>query len=714
MAIASRYFVGIAEGIRSHELSTLSKIEYLEHRSLELNMERDRLQSRISYLEAAISAAYEDTDEDGCPDYSLISELEAQLTYEENALTIAETELNRTNGELDQQKIELSAVLGEKEQTLFEIQERARATAQNISIAGGMFGAYAGVGSSLQQSMQVSLSSLSQAAAILGGSTEGGGGGGGSGSRQAPAQRGSLSQGPSRTGPLSAFAIRPPSGSGPYTSGRYTTFQGSGITPAFRPGFHASGAASGHAHSAGFRSSQGTNAYASTSFSRPLQGDGSFQTGNIRSFHSAQSTNSYTSAAFGHAFQDGHSQGGTARSFHSRQSASRQEQNWSGRERPQPFRKSFRRFGRSVEGEPAAQAKADLAHYRENEGLYTYADYGEHPQMRFVDPKTVLCWQMGDEESFWSYKGRSKQEYLQMAAEIETVHLLHKTQNASYAQIAQLGGVLGACASQYFLEGAIRVEKVGDAYMFQEDGRHRLEAAIEAGVTKLPVLVVGEHKIPAFAAHQDILGRSFVIGMQKVIDATPHTDVGQLYEKYGELVSIQDIHDQTTCAHFTQGKGVSMNIDAAAKGSVIDAPYQTAFHEFGHNIDYLMGGGTPISESWGGGALLKALQEDYARLKGTRTDNELVQFLKDAAAKRGLSLMDIGNISDILESLTGISYPLGAGHGADYWKNRSPCKEFFAETLDSAAANERSYLLMKKFFPGAVAVVHKIIGGTEL
>ena len=81
--------------------------------------------------------------------------------------------------------------------------------------------------------------------------------------------------------------------------------------------------------------------------------------------------------------------------------------------------------------------------------------------------------------------------------------------------------------------------------------------------------------------------------------------------------------------------------------------------------------------------------------------------------------------------MTGIDYPLGSGHGSkfvqeigsdgsvverkiSYWQNRLPNKEFFAETLDGAAANEESYLMMKRFFPTAVSVVHKIIGGDKL
>lgn len=175
MAIRSRDFVGIAEEIKSHELSTKGKIEQLNGRISELSGRKSSLNGTISYLEAAIAAAYEDTDEDGDPDYGLIASLEAEKGSAENELSGVEQDLDSTGGELEQSENELESVLEEKAQTLFEIQERARTMSKNIALAGGMYGAYSGVGGSLQNSMQTSLSALSQAASILGGSVDGNG-----------------------------------------------------------------------------------------------------------------------------------------------------------------------------------------------------------------------------------------------------------------------------------------------------------------------------------------------------------------------------------------------------------------------------------------------------------------------------------------------------------------------------------------------------------
>ena len=81
------------------------------------------------------------------------------------------------------------------------------------------------------------------------------------------------------------------------------------------------------------------------------------------------------------------------------------------------------------------------------------------------------------------------------------------------------------------------------------------------------------------------------------------------------------------------------------------------------------------------------------------------------AVKNRWSLKETLALSDMIESFTGISNPLGSGHGKNYWKNRLPCREFFAEVLDGAAANEGSYALLKQMFPRGVEGVHRIIGG---
>ena len=271
MAVRSRDFVGIAEGIRSHELSTKSQIENLRGRMSELSSRRSSLNSTISYLEAAIAAAYENTDEDGDPDYALIASLEAQLDDAEDELSEVHQDIDATGNELEIKEDELEKVEEEKAQTLFEIQERARKTSSNISLAGGMYGAYSGVGGTLQNSLQTSLSSLTQAAGILGGSVEGAssgsrGGLSGAGNTTSGNAGTSLGDNGSLNGPLSAFTGGYSGGALPLTASRFSTNQDHLTTPATMPNFHSGRGSINTKPPQFFTSAQNANEYALSSF----------------------------------------------------------------------------------------------------------------------------------------------------------------------------------------------------------------------------------------------------------------------------------------------------------------------------------------------------------------------------------------------------------------------------------------------------------------
>lgn len=294
MAIRSKGFVGIAEGIKSHELSTKGRIESLRGTISELSGAKRSLESQISYLEAALAAAYEDTDEDGDPDYGRISAIEAQISQAEGQLSEVEGELDDAHGELTKSEAELDGVMEEKARTLFEIQERARKTSNNIAVAGGMYGAYSGVGSSLQSSMQTSLASLSQAASILDGSVDGftGGGSGGGGGGSSTGGRGMTSQGELSTSALSAFAVGAATSS--ILSGNtspasapssFTTNHTNGATPATMSGFRSGQQSINPQRTLNFNTDQGENSYATTSFSKSDESKLSAQSEN---YHSSQ------------------------------------------------------------------------------------------------------------------------------------------------------------------------------------------------------------------------------------------------------------------------------------------------------------------------------------------------------------------------------------------------------------------------------------------
>lgn len=289
MAVRSREFVGIAEGIRSHELSTKGLIENLNIEISELSDEVSSVSHEISHLEAEIAAAYEDTDEDGEPNYGLIAALEGKKELKEARLMRKEQELHSTEKELDAKKAELKAVEEEKAQTLFEIQERARKTSANIDSVSNAYGAYAAAAARLQSSLQSSFSSLSQAAGILGGSVSGGGsgtasGGGYSAPRKAGGVSGSIN---TESGSLAAFTSGYSDGrSFSSSASRFSTNQSQLVTPA-TIGCYRSGKGTFQAKtSQNFVSGQNANEYTSGSFMDHVSAKTSPQ--NVNTYTSSQ------------------------------------------------------------------------------------------------------------------------------------------------------------------------------------------------------------------------------------------------------------------------------------------------------------------------------------------------------------------------------------------------------------------------------------------
>ena len=273
MAIRSKDFVGIAEGIRSHELSAKDQIEKLKGRISELSGRKSSLNGTISYLEAAIAAAYEDTDEDGYPDYGLIAALEAEKNAAKSELAEVDQDLDTTDGELEDKQDELEEVEEEKAQTLFEIQERARKTSNNINLAGGMYGAYASVGETLQNALQGSLSSLTQAAGILGGSVDSGSSGSynssASGIGHSASEQGGSGSDTSvkaETGALAAFVGKNSGEELPLSAGQFSTSQDQLVTPATSPNYHSGKGTINAKPIQNFATEQSANEYALSSF----------------------------------------------------------------------------------------------------------------------------------------------------------------------------------------------------------------------------------------------------------------------------------------------------------------------------------------------------------------------------------------------------------------------------------------------------------------
>lgn len=505
MAVRSRDFVSIAEGIRNHELSTKSQIETLKGHMSELSGRRSSLNSTISYLEAAIAAAYEDTDEDGDPDYGLIASLEAEKSSAENELSGVKQDLDSTGIELESKQKELEAVEEEKAQTLFEIQERSRKTSQNISLAGGMYGAYAGVGSTLQNSLQTSLSSLTQAAGILGGFVDGASGG--SLGKFSSGETGTSSGvGNTETGALSAFTGGYLDEILPLPASQFNTSQDQVSTPATMPNFHSGQGAINPKVSQRFTSEQNANAYVVDSFAASPE-DAPILPG-VTEYLSGQESQS-AQCTFKSKNSQTQSNAGRTSVYEGNYRSAQETQGFSGfidatktvpmiaRRGKNPFVDSLivqdwelgRYSDLTISLFRKQAARSDYEAYMKNPSDYRHISYDKKPVI-YIDPATICEIRGIDDPNFWTYKSTTYSSYIDMARQIPSVYSMVKA-GQKLADLAKRGDIIGACARNYFLNDDITVMRVGNGYIFGGEGRHRVMAALIAGVN-IPVRVSDE------------------------------------------------------------------------------------------------------------------------------------------------------------------------------------------------------------------------------
>lgn len=199
-----------------------------------------------------------------------------------------------------------------------------------------------------------------------------------------------------------------------------------------------------------------------------------------------------------------------------------------------------------------------------------------------------------------------------------------------------------------------------------------------------------------------------------ILEACDNEDAKAIYEKFAEDVALLD-DKYKGGAHFSAYyEGCKFNAKKVKLGDTIHRPFETAFHEFGHNLDFVAGGeniGAYLSNLPIDGERLKdVIRWDYDSYKlalGSQTDKDFIRELKKNIK---FTAYNKGNVSDILEFCTGIDYPLGVGHGVKYHKTEGQTeKEFFTEVISSAVANKESYEMMKEIFPTAVDMVWKMV-----
>lgn len=280
------------------------------------------------------------------------------------------------------------------------------------------------------------------------------------------------------------------------------------------------------------------------------------------------------------------------------------------------------------------------------------------------------------------------------------------------------------------------------------------------------------------------LGQDYVDAMDTLLHFTEEQDAAELYRRFGDVVRIGD-PGISGGAYFDGSDGmVYMNAEKARSGDGdLHGPYQTAFHEFAHAIDFMGLGSGPGGSSnaasvrWRGGdgrGLRQVLHDDWEvyklrRLMGAMDDGDEDAFealvggsprymvrhvlrgdhpelmdvdrhdlISDPAFRQAVveslrsdspGSMEVDNgsvvrylrgehpgigeaatVSDALEGLTDIDYPLGSGHGREYHHRDGNTElEFFAEVLDSKVCNPAALEFARKVFPDGVGAVEQIL-----
>ena len=152
------------------------------------------------------------------------------------------------------------------------------------------------------------------------------------------------------------------------------------------------------------------------------------------------------------------------------------------------------------------------------------------------------------------------------------------------------------------------------------------------------------------------------------------------------------------------------------------------FHEYGHNIDELLGGGLGkqteyFSVTYKGGIFGKTIEREcqsavaqfYAQSGMTVpiTDRTVGKAFADWV-KNTYTIYERGDISDMFERYMidnyGIQFPFGVGHGSKYHRVKARTAiEAFAEMYGSTVTGCDSLDVIKKFFPDSYKIFEEMI-----
>lgn len=214
------------------------------------------------------------------------------------------------------------------------------------------------------------------------------------------------------------------------------------------------------------------------------------------------------------------------------------------------------------------------------------------------------------------------------------------------------------------------------------------------------------------------LGDEYADAMEALVNAASanHPEIADAYRMFSSQLHIVDSELQSGAFYRASRKGIFFNASETMAGSSYETPLETIFHEFGHLIDNVCMYGDKYMSTENG--LYEVIRSDWvafrnsvAREHGVKRERNAfaISILRDEMRGTENGSRVYGNVSDIIEGCTSVSYPLGIGHGASYHSSAQTPKEFVAEVFDSAMSNEAAYNQMKRIFPNATALVEELV-----
>lgn len=202
-------------------------------------------------------------------------------------------------------------------------------------------------------------------------------------------------------------------------------------------------------------------------------------------------------------------------------------------------------------------------------------------------------------------------------------------------------------------------------------------------------------------------------------------DERELYEAYENDLRIIDPFYKGR-SHYLPGKGVRVNIRTDAKGSLVKSPFQTTFHELGHNLDFLKNRKIPFSHSYKNGIFPKTLREEALEavikaqqsIKPKKSIDGIIKpasrqdaYKKLSSTLNAVKTKDSSFVSDIFSGTTNDRIRGSSGHSASYWR-ANPVRlsaEAFTQMFSANIVNPNGVKLIKQYFPKSYEIYKEMI-----